>query len=80
MKAEDLVRDINRLKRENRKLRKENGKLVLERGLYRDKCVEYFKWILGLLIEDKKPSLKWVIKDLTQLFNKGERFYIDLVS
>lgn len=72
-----LKKRVKELKEEICRKNKYIDKLQLDRILYRNKVVQYFKWFVKLSGTGKTPSLSWSIIDLSRTLNAGEPFYID---
>ena len=75
-----LKKQIIELKENVASLVDDRAEAIKDRDLYRDYCVFNFKWFLGFLSENKTPSLTYLIAEHTKLFNKTERFYMELAE
>lgn len=79
---EETGRDLKALRRAHTIVKRELAdeksakyKVEIDRDKYRDWIKFKFNWFVDIHAEGKTPTMPWLIKDMTKLFNSVQPFY-----
>lgn len=72
--AKRLRADLKWTKSQVDALRKERAELLDDRAKFRSYIAGKFKWFIELNAENKTPCMKWLIEDMSRLFNRVEKW------